>query len=499
MEARMLLADASMGDVPPQYMTREIIPLVEAFQRVADDTESRDLAGGPRWSAHSLDPENPTYREVVLHLPDKMDDLQARKDALMSEVRTKPGEARLQEINNELFAINQEANARKANRFQSGHFDEPNIVGHMMVSENIIHHNKAAMDEITKKMRSLGNWAADPEKQAQWMALQQQYRDLDKAGKARVLTLDQVQSDWGQKLRDGGVRDEAKVADLKARIAEIDPIVKDAHKAFKLGLSEHPDSVGTENIQKLSQGLFGQPYEKLSGEQRLELSKVASENNKKIAALERVYKEAQSKRGLLEAELRTAEAATPGHPLVNTTDQWLNTTLRRAIRMASEEGQDYIAIPSGHTVLSYNPGQEGGMLGFYGGTPQEMSYLVGTLRDVAKTAPDAKVIDALDPKSIDALAKAGILDKKKIEGISVSRVLKNAESRYQGIVPKNLYALLQKLDKATPPPQVIDTLDSPSGKTGLGEGFTLFKITPEAKKAAKESGQPLFRFGGRVN
>lgn len=167
--------------------------------------------------------------------------------------------------------------------------------------------------------------------------------------------------------------------------------------------------------------------------------------------------------------------------------------------MASEEGQDYIAIPSGRTVLGYNPGQEKGMLGFYGGMPEEMGDVMASLKQAATKAPNEPVINVLDPKTIDALAQAGILDKKKIEGISAARVLKNAESRFQGIVPKNLYALLQKLDKATPPPQVIDTLDSPSGKTGLGEGFTLFKITPEAKKAAKESGQPLFRFGGRVN
>lgn len=55
----------------------------------------------------------------------------------------------------------------------------------------------------------------------------------------------------------------------------------------------------------------------------------------------------------------------PGHPLVNTTDQWVNTTLRRALRQAADENASAVAVPSGRTVLSYNPGDEHGMGVFY--------------------------------------------------------------------------------------------------------------------------------------
>jgi hypothetical protein len=430
-----------------------------------------------KYADYSLDPQNPTYREVVLHLPEssavgrmkeayeaaqkryqaavaKQDQIDRRKPVMTPEEQAvidevKAAQAELQAASQPVADLN----------FRSGHFDEPNIVGHMMVSET----------------RLPGN------------------------PQARVLTLDQVQSDWGQKIRDGGVRDEGKIQELKSKIAEIEQVtgpIRAEHERYGKELLNRIDPGSRASVDG---GLFSATKDRSLPE---EVRKEAS------AWLSRAYDlNNNDATRLLYAELRTAEAATPGHPLVNTTDQWLNTTLRRAIRMAAEEGQDYIAMPSGKTMYAAQEAGMGssvgdkarsGIVSFYGGMPEEMGEVMSNLKQAATKAPNESVINVLDAKTIDALASSGILDKKKIENISAARVLKNAEARFQGIVPKNLYALLQKLDKNTPPPQAIDTLDSPSGKTGLGEGFTLFKITPEAKKAAKESGQPLFRFGGRV-
>jgi hypothetical protein len=74
---------------------------------------------------------------------------------------------------------------------------------------------------------------------------------------------------------------------------------------------------------------------------------------------------ADNRMSMLEAELRTAEASASGHPLVNTTDQWTNTTLRRAIQQAIDANAEFMAVPSGKTVLSYNPGDTHGMNTFY--------------------------------------------------------------------------------------------------------------------------------------
>ena len=271
-----------------------------------------------KWSNYSLDPSNPTYRETVLHLPET-----------------------------------------KSGTFRSGHFPEPNIIGHMMTSMT------------THQGRP-------------------------------VFTIDQIQSDWGQKIRDGGMRDEAKIAQLKETLAKIAAVRTAAQaKAFMA----EADDLSVEDIEEM----YGFSNE---------LDYVAHVQN--------------TERRLV-AELRTVETAPTGnHPLVNTTDQWVNTTLRRAIRQAAEANADFIAIPTGKTVESYNPqGDSGGNAIFY-----------------------------------------------------------------EKIAPKNLRNLLSKIDKASPAPQRIETLDSPSGKTGLGKGFALFPLTDAVKQSVVEDGQPLFALSG---
>jgi len=67
----------------------------------------------------------------------------------------------------------------------------------------------------------------------------------------------------------------------------------------------------------------------------------------------------------IEAELNTARNSAVGNPLVNTTDQWTNTVLRRAIQQAIDSDAEKIAVPRGDTVLSYNPGDDHGMNAFY--------------------------------------------------------------------------------------------------------------------------------------
>lgn len=294
-----------------------------------------------KWSRHSLDSSNPTYRETVLHLPEGATAKTSPEwKAFSAEMRAKHG------TDDWHYYLEGEDSARRlalaggnedAQDFRQGHFsDVPNVIGHMMTS-------------------------------------------MTTHGGKPVFTVDQIQSDWGQKLRDGGVRDEEKIAELK--------------KAFDIA----------DNVWRS-----------------------AASNLKPSAAYSLPE---MIERNRLHAEWETAKASTPGNPLVNTTDQWVNTVIRRAIRQAAEAGADYIAIPSGATVESYNPQGDS-------------------------------------------------------EGNAIF---------YEKIVPKNLRNLLTKIDKASPAPERIETLDSPSGKTGLGKGFSLFKLTDAVKRSVMEEGQPLFR------
>ena len=319
-------------------VTREEIVSFLTENRVKLLEKVRPRAVSSFYSTYSRDPANPTYREIELHLP------KTGKDD-----------------------------------FQSGHFPEPNITGHMMVSE-----------------------VATPD------------------GKGTLL-IDQIQSDWGQQIRTEGAKNEAKIAKLKAKIAD-----------FKAEFDLPDDAMGWLHGSVWD---VGQTIRNLRPENRTlrykadELAKM----NALAAKLEAIPKERLDAIRLVDAELRTAEDSAPGHPLVNTTDQWVDTTLRRGLLEAVRSGKDYIAIPSGKAVLAYNPGDEAGMEGFY--------------------------------------------DK---------------------IVPKNLRKLLEKLDKATPAAERVETLLSPSGSAGRGEGFMVFRITPEAKRKILEEGQPLFAAAAEI-
>jgi hypothetical protein len=270
-----------------------------------------------------------------------------------------------------------------------------------------------------------------------------------------VHTIDQIQSDWGQKIESGtrealsqrlfqkqfkqltpderktvsaakqeggkpaGVRDEAKIADLKAR-------VEDARSGIKEAIPQNLRSfAGISGIYEVvigSRDAMGRP---IAPPPRVK-SDIEDINRRGGIDAVRDALAKEDRLRMLEAELATAQSSAPGHPLVNTTDQWLRPTLHNSLMQAIDANADHIAIPSGKTVLSYNPGNEHGMGEFY--------------------------------------------DK---------------------IVPKNLHNILKKIDKNTPGPQRVDKLQTP-GKGLAGDGFTLFPLTDEVKASVRQNGLPLF-------
>lgn len=412
-----------------EQLNAEADRLVEAFLKTYPSMNPRhvgDMVDGWRWEGVERPNDDVSrarqsvYDLAPSHIQRMIDDLRGgQADAKWSSYSLDPSNPTYRETVLHLPSVGDEArrnialglgagDAEVRQNFTSGHFPEPNITGHLMTS-------------MTKH-----------------------------EGKP-VYTIDQIQSDWGQKLRDGGVRDEAKIAELKKQFQDAQDLLHVKAQARK--------------------AIYAEPTTTPETPSRLRSAKAEED------AAQREYSR-------IRAELATAEAATTGHPLVNTTDQWTNTTLRRAIRQAAEADADYIAIPHGDTVLSYNPGDDRGMWHFYGskGNPERRAMWEREL-EAAKAAGDTQLVKSYEQNVRD-------------------------ESDMEGIIPKNLRKLLGKLDRDTPPPLRVNTLETPSGQRGFNPdrngdfdpertGFTLFPLTDKAKRTIME-GYPLFASGGAI-
>jgi len=422
--------------------------------RITEDQWAVEGQRSTKWSSYSIDPSNPTYRETVLHLPDTEKRLYAWEwfDPATQRSATYDTEENARRAAPPGAVVQPKETMTLNAGFRSGHFPEPNIIGHMMTS--MVKHE------------------GQP-----------------------VYLIDQIQSDWGQKLRDGGVRDEGKIARLRSEIEAL-KISQEAQEAL-YQRNYNLDEAISKLVYELRNGFDG-PNTKSALAELTKMKNLEPQQASEIARLR--------------AELETAQAATPGNPLVNTTDQWTTTTLRRALRQAAEADAAYIAIPSGDTVLSYNPGDEGGMRGFYGATQvrsaDEYNKLKADLKDAeweynqalaSQTEVRKRNAERTTPNSATELktARKDVDDTAaKVDAIFKRlKVIEKASDRLiDGIVPKNLRKILEKLDKDSAKPIKVDELETPSGMKG--NGFTLFPLTPKIKADVMERGQAMFAFGG---
>lgn len=357
------------------------------------------VASKGKWQNYSLDPSNPSYRETVIHLPEGALNRETPEwKAFAQEMRAKYGDewwTQLDDAESERRFAAAKGNEETPD-FRQHHFEnEPNVVGHMMTS--MVKHE----------------------------------------GKPTYL-IDQIQSDWGQKLRDGGVRDEAKIAATEKRFREA------YAKVGKLEQGRLPTLTSNiEDAELLSKQKFGNEatWAALSDEQRHEVAKLSAANAEANRALNRKIDEAIDESDRLEAEWKTARAASPGHPLVNTTDQWTITTLRRALTQAVH-------------AFDGNVPDKNGVIGYM-------------------AVPDGRTVEGYNPQGSS-------------EGNAVF---------YEKIVPKNLRNILRKIDPKLPDPIHVDKVETPSGMKG--SGFTLFPLTPEVKRSVVNEGQMMFAFADR--
>ena len=332
-----------------------------------------------KWHNYSLDLENPTYRETVLHLPAS----RSIEDFAASTGQT------ITPANRSIIEASYGMDSAKD--FRSGHWSEPNVIAHARTS-------------IQK----------------------------DAQGKD-VFVVNELQSDWGQKIRDGGALDQTKIAAARQRLGEqsetlqaLSAQAEDLTRAVRARVGDEPFLKAAANGQPMADWMGQLYFVRVNG--TAEEKALATSLRDKLKPLD------DSKR-LLEAELRTMETSAPGHPLVNTTDQWVNTSLRRMIAQAVESGSDQIAIPSGETIKSFGMGG-------------------------------------------------------KEDGIKYA---------YDEMYPKNLRNLLKKIDPSIEPVKVDHLFGQKGEALERSKGFITFKITPKLRDAIKKEGQPLFSGGVPVD
>ena len=68
---------------------------------------------------------------------------------------------------------------------------------------------------------------------------------------------------------------------------------------------------------------------------------------------------------------------------------------------------------------------------------------------------------------------------------------------YDKIVPQAMAKIVRRLDRKAQPYRV-ETLDSPTGRKGLGKGFTIFPITDKMRRTVLREGLPMFALAGPV-
>lgn len=440
------------------------------------EVETVEATGQPaKWVSYSLDPSNPSYRETVIHLPATPDPRKARYEELGGRYSSDRERRRMTPEERAEYERLEEALETQEvvgdTSFRSGHWSEPNIIAHARTS------------------------------------LQ---KDAD--GKV-VFLIDELQSDWGQKLREGGVRDEAKIAELEKRLKEAEDVLDSA-----VSEAQHW-------LQGIDPGVLYGSHETYSGLVRAHNDfPVGTKDFRGNSVIEEAfirmnaYNKAVNDRNLLTAELRTAKASTPGHPLVNTTDQWVTTALRRLVAQAVAAGADKIAFTPGKvqaerfnqtqrvTGLRYDPETQRLQFMHDSETLRRQTITRPEWYSIDSNAPDGRIApDALSSHVGPELAAQLLAQPRAYAGAQYSVAGPHTLSgladvdiggqgmraTYDGIYPRALAKILQKMDKSIK--QGSESLRSSADGRAFArlDGAESMTTTQAMEARARNSGSPI--------
>ncbi len=407
----------------------------------AENHFGRPPSPDPEYVDYSLaagrDADRAKYEERVIHGPDIGKEALAEYAPFEKAIRDKyllpksvdladapltPGEAA------QLHKL-AEASAVK-NTFTGGHFNEPNVYGHYQRSIEKMEVPREQLEDIGRRMAeavgaksvnhlgsgayetALQKGAVTPQEAALYAKVHSW--NIGKMADPRdVMAISQAQSDWGQKIRDalhqsyaentiyGPAQPGQKMAYGRATPEQRAEIAKRIQADGPRALD-----VVTADVAKAAdlQGRFEQAAANhFEAVKRREAREAAGEP---AADLRQAERQANSVKQLLAAELRSAQAAAPPHPFVNNTDAWARLVSRRILQDANAEGVAGISTPTGGTVLSYNPGKEHGMEGFYGAEAGRGGIFPGVLekelRRLDPNYPGRSTVRLPETENLDA-------------------------------------------------------------------------------------------------
>lgn len=534
LKARMgELERARSGTMSWGVRSPEEIELAREWANLDRQRKELDDAGRPertKWSQYSLDPSNPTYREDVLHLPSgSLSDKLTPEQLAAREEAQKPFLPRLRDLEREqdeaaaagrweerdrAFQWRQRVQAemwdaitkaapdpKEVSDWKSGHWSEPNIIAHLR----------------TQQLKTTDGRTA--------------------------LNLDELQSDEGQKIREGGVADKEKAARLWAEAAP--------HATERNNLQHAIDGVVS--------GILTDQWQSLSIEQRGQINEltgmegpargyaakllrgraddIGQPHNSRIFAASRIgeiiggghgealvdmasrLQAATSEFERLNAEAWQARSGAVGHPLVNTTDQWVETALRRLITQAVQAGVDGISITPGKVQNERYPALSTMISDVaWGPTGSDTGFLMWRRPDQEGWESQGNIrrdeIPGYIGREMTQRLLAQPLSEDPLNGFRQAHILGNLGSvevggegmraTYDRMYPQKLGQLLRKFDKSIKPERVqlqngrgeVFGKGSLPGYEQPATGFTFFPITDKVREKILTEAQPLFAIEG---
>lgn len=427
--------------------------LSEQMSQMAEnlETPSGSSGGATKYSRYQL-PGGTDYRELLLILPPRnpvgpTKIFQEFRDSLRSKYGSDQGiidNATAEEMN-QLDALGKPIRDAKAQAesFNSSHWDEANILSHIRFNTR-----------------------------------------TDADGK-KVLFIEEIQSDWGQKGKKSGFS-----RPLDASKLQIKPVfdgeayeVRDANGNFLT------------NVQKTTMRALGHEFTPKGVEDyvRMRIEEDPTRYNQNISAF-----------------------GVPSAPFVTDTKAWVALSIKRMIRYAAENGFDRVAFVNGEQSadrydlsksvdrIVYRDAEDG---------TTAVSIDLNGERSVnvyvdQKTGKVSEGTDDLVGKGLDEIIGKEIADKilttanrgaQKIEGSGLKVGGEGMKAFYDKIVPQVANEVLKKLGGGKV--GSVDLLDHSGPSKRDGSPLHLmeqlgFDITPEMKAKVVEEGQALFQPGG---